>query len=181
MGGKAILMLQSRLSRTTSSGLRKRSRPSLAARGRLPWMVVGAACLWGALAAAAPLPDIPPPAPENSVPMGSAAQFPEAKLDFPIAAGPFDPTWSSIETNYPGPPAWLREAKFGIWVHFGPQAAGQSGDWYARNLYNFLFAFWNKEAGRPVLPPEDDIAKAIRLTSAGRIVNELLLTQPANP
>jgi alpha-L-fucosidase len=40
-----------------------------------------------------------------------------------------------IEKNYPGTPDWLREAKFGIWVHFGPQASGQSGDWYARNLY----------------------------------------------
>jgi alpha-L-fucosidase len=29
----------------------------------------------------------------------------------------------------------LRDAKFGIWVHFGPQSAGQSGDWYARKLY----------------------------------------------
>src|SRR5688500_5085189 len=31
--------------------------------------------------------------------------------------------------------AWLRDAKFGIWVHIGPQAAVESGDWYARNLY----------------------------------------------
>ncbi len=29
----------------------------------------------------------------------------------------------------------MREAKFGIWVHFGPQAAGQIGDWYARRMY----------------------------------------------
>ena len=82
-----------------------------------------------------PLPDIPPPEPENSVPMGSAEQFDEVKLDFPIARGPFEATWTSIEKNYPGTPAWLRDAKFGIWVHFGPQSAGQSGDWYARNLY----------------------------------------------
>lgn len=67
--------------------------------------------------------------------MGSSAQFGEVQLDFPIAEGPFEPTWASIEKNYPGTPAWLREAKFGIWVHFGPQSAGQSGDWYARNLY----------------------------------------------
>ena len=57
------------------------------------------------------------------------------KLNIPIASGPFEPTWESIEKNYPGEPAWLREAKFGIWVHFGPQAAGESGDWYARKLY----------------------------------------------
>src|SRR5688500_10551719 len=48
-----------------------------------------------------PRPKIPAPAPEDSVPMGSAAQFEEVKHDFPIAAGPFEPTWSSIEKNYP--------------------------------------------------------------------------------
>jgi alpha-L-fucosidase len=56
--------------------------------------------------------------------------------DLPRAAGPFEPTWESIEENYPGEPAWLCEAKFGIWVHFGPQASGESGDWYARRLYS---------------------------------------------
>jgi alpha-L-fucosidase len=81
------------------------------------------------------MPKIPASAPEDSVPMGSAEQFEEVKLDFPIATGPFEPTWSSIEKNYPGSPKWLRDAKFGIWVHFGPQSAGESGDWYARNLY----------------------------------------------
>ena len=68
--------------------------------------------------------------------MGDSKTFPEVKLEIPIAKGPFEPTWESIEKNYPGEPAWLREAKFGIWVHFGPQASGESGDWYARNLYN---------------------------------------------
>jgi alpha-L-fucosidase len=67
--------------------------------------------------------------------MGRTQDFEEVQLDLPIADGPFQPTWASIEANYPGTPAWLREAKFGIWVHFGPQAAGESGDWYARNLY----------------------------------------------
>jgi alpha-L-fucosidase len=71
------------------------------------------------------------------VPMGDLNSFPEMKLDdLPIAPGPFEPTWESIEKNYPGEPVWLREAKFGIWVHIGPQSAGgESGDWYARRLY----------------------------------------------
>lgn len=81
------------------------------------------------------IPDLPPSAPPDSTPMGDAHCSPEAQLDLPIAPGPFEPTWASIEENYPGVPAWLREAKFGIWVHFGPQAAGESGDWYARKLY----------------------------------------------
>ncbi len=82
-----------------------------------------------------PIPEIPAKLPVDTVPLGDSASAPEIKLDLPIAPGPFEPTWASIEKNYPGEPAWLREAKFGIWVHFGPQSAGQSGDWYARKLY----------------------------------------------
>lgn len=45
---------------------------------------------------------------------------------------------------------------------------------YARNLFNFLSAFWDKEQGRPVFPDEDEIVKGVRLTHGGRIVNERL-------
>lgn len=82
-----------------------------------------------------PFPEVPAKQPIDSVARGDWKSFPEMILDIPIAEGPFEPTWESIEKNYPGEPAWLREAKFGIWVHFGPQSAGESGDWYARNLY----------------------------------------------
>jgi len=46
---------------------------------------------------------------------------------------------------------------------------------YARNLYNFLSAFWDKEAGRVVLPEDDEIVKGVRLTRGGQVVNERLL------
>lgn len=46
---------------------------------------------------------------------------------------------------------------------------------FARNLFNFLSAFWNKEQGRPVLPEGDEIATAIRLTQGGKVVNPRLL------
>lgn len=80
-------------------------------------------------------PDIPAPQPLGSVKMGDNKTFQEVQLDIPITQGPYRASWASIEKNYPGTPEWLREAKFGIWVHFGPQASGESGDWYARNLY----------------------------------------------
>ena len=32
-------------------------------------------------------------------------------------------------------PNWFRDAKFGIWAHWGPQAVPRQGDWYARNMY----------------------------------------------
>ncbi len=44
---------------------------------------------------------------------------------------------------------------------------------FARNLYNFLSAFWDKEAGKPVL--DEEIGNAIRLTQGGKVVNERLL------
>jgi len=43
---------------------------------------------------------------------------------------------------------------------------------FARNLYNFLSAFWDEEAGRPVL--DEEIGDAVRLTQGGKVVNERL-------
>jgi alpha-L-fucosidase len=51
----------------------------------------------------------------------------------PINAGPFKPTEGSLkEYQYP---EWFRDAKFGIWAHWGPQAVPRQGDWYARGMY----------------------------------------------
>lgn len=44
---------------------------------------------------------------------------------------------------------------------------------FARNLYNFLSAFWDKERGWPVL--DEEIGNAVRLTQGGKVVNERLL------
>ena len=50
-----------------------------------------------------------------------------------IAPGPFTASWQSL-TNYQCP-EWFRDAKFGIWAHWGPQCEPEHGDWYARNMY----------------------------------------------
>jgi H+-translocating NAD(P) transhydrogenase subunit alpha len=44
---------------------------------------------------------------------------------------------------------------------------------FARNLFNFLSAFWDKETGAPVL--DEEIGDAIRLTRGGQVVNARLL------
>lgn len=49
------------------------------------------------------------------------------------AAEPFLPTWESLQ-NYTVP-EWYRNAKFGIWAHWGPQCEPEHGDWYARGMY----------------------------------------------
>ncbi|HVT71982.1 MAG TPA: alpha-L-fucosidase [Lacunisphaera sp.] len=51
----------------------------------------------------------------------------------PVAAGRFQPTWSSLQQYEV--PAWFRDAKFGIWAHWGPQCEPEHGDWYAREMY----------------------------------------------
>ena len=55
-------------------------------------------------------------------------EFPE-----PIASGPFSPDWDSLQ-NYKTPD-WYRDAKFGMWAHWGPQCQPEHGDWYARMMY----------------------------------------------
>ncbi len=51
----------------------------------------------------------------------------------PMAAGKFQPTWDSLK-QYQAP-EWFKDAKFGIWAHWGPQCEPEDGDWYARNMY----------------------------------------------
>ena len=51
----------------------------------------------------------------------------------PMAAGPFAPNWDSLAQYQT--PDWFRNAKFGIWAHWGPQCEPEYGDWYARHMY----------------------------------------------
>jgi len=46
----------------------------------------------------------------------------------------FEPTWESLQSHYQTP-EWYRNAKFGIWAHWGPQCQPESGDWNAREMY----------------------------------------------
>ncbi len=51
----------------------------------------------------------------------------------PIASGPFQGNFESLKQYQC--PDWFRNAKFGIWAHWGPQAVPGEGDWYARKMY----------------------------------------------
>jgi alpha-L-fucosidase len=50
-----------------------------------------------------------------------------------MASGPFKPNWNSLSSYQT--PEWFRNAKFGIWAHWGPQCQPEFGDWYAREMY----------------------------------------------
>ena len=51
----------------------------------------------------------------------------------PMQKGDFEPTWESLRKYET--PQWFRDAKFGIWAHWGPQCVEGSGDWMAREMY----------------------------------------------
>ena len=52
----------------------------------------------------------------------------------PVAAGKFAPAWQSLQQYKT--PDWFRNAKFGIWAHWGPQCQPEQGDWFGRFMYN---------------------------------------------
>lgn len=63
---------------------------------------------------------------------------------------PFTPQWASLERYQV--PAWFRDAKFGIWAHWGPQCEPERGDWYGRGMYqegSDQYAYHLKKYGHP--------------------------------
>jgi alpha-L-fucosidase len=90
---------------------------------------------------AAATPVVLPPAPTPIV----------APPGFGVAAGPFQPTWESLAGSYQVPD-WFRDAKFGIWAHWGPQCQPEMGDWYAQRMYqekNSAYKFHVQKYGHP--------------------------------
>lgn len=67
--------------------------------------------------------------------------FSASTLAQPKAEGPFKPTDESFrQYKYP---EWFRDAKFGIWSHWGPQAVPRQGDWYAKKMYQSQAWDWS--------------------------------------
>jgi len=65
----------------------------------------------------------------------------------------FEPSFTSdigSFTNYKYPD-WFRDAKFGIWAHWGPQAVPRQGDWYARKMYES--DTYNRQSNKPTGKP----------------------------
>lgn len=72
--------------------------------------------------------------PSISLSLGMAYDlFKDLQFGEPFEKGPFKPTWESLQ-QYQAP-EWYRDAKFGMWAHWGPQCEPEAGDWYARGMY----------------------------------------------
>jgi alpha-L-fucosidase len=65
---------------------------------------------------------------------GAAALAAAATPAHSTAAMPVTGDWQSLASAY-RVPDWFRDAKFGIWAHWGPQCQPEWGDWYARLMY----------------------------------------------
>ena len=65
--------------------------------------------------------------------MAQTYDVPVSEKHEKMLTGKFQPTWQSLETHQT--PEWFRNAKFGIWAHWGPQCVEGSGDWMARGMY----------------------------------------------
>jgi alpha-L-fucosidase len=63
----------------------------------------------------------------------------------------FEGTWESLASGYRCPD-WFRDAKLGLWAHWGPQCVPEYGDWYGRQMYqqgNPFYAHYLKTYGHP--------------------------------
>jgi alpha-L-fucosidase len=80
--------------------------------------------------------------------------------DFNLIEKPFEPTAESL-SSYECP-EWFRDAKFGIWSHWGPQSVPMFGDWYARNMYmegSDQYRYHTRKYGHPSQFGYKDIVK----------------------
>jgi len=78
------------------------------------WLLLGAALLWCGVHA-------------------QEYQVPVSEEHEKMEKGKYEPTWQSLGQHRV--PEWFRNAKFGIWAHWGPQCVEGSGDWMARSMY----------------------------------------------
>jgi alpha-L-fucosidase len=110
-----------------------------------------------AASAGASLPFVPSFGGQTAAPVGApVASLPpapatiSAPAGFGVANGPFRPTWESLSAFQV--PDWYRDAKFGIWAHWGPQCQPEMGDWYAQRMYQFngpIYKFHVEKYGHP--------------------------------
>ncbi len=85
-------------------------------------------------------------------PMQAQDAAPAVNAKLPIAEGKFKPADDSFKQyQYPD---WFRDAKFGIWSHWGPQAVPRQGDWYARKLY--IHDGVDRRSGKPATQEADN-------------------------
>jgi NAD(P) transhydrogenase subunit alpha len=88
-------------------------------------------------------------------------------VDLAVEAG------GNVEGAVPGEVVLRHSVKIVGHRNVPSRLAADASALFARNHFNFLSAFWDKERGIPVL--DEEIGDAIRLTKDGKVVNARLL------
>jgi alpha-L-fucosidase len=86
---------------------------------------------------------------------------------------PFLPNMESL-ASYECPD-WFRDAKFGIWAHWGPQCEPENGDWYAREMYMKDKAHYAEHVKRYGHPTEVGFKEVIHQWKAERFDPDTLV------
>ncbi len=87
-------------------------------------------------------------------------------FDLAVAQG------GNVEGSVPDQSVEKHGVKIVGYANTANHLAADASALFARNLYNFLSAFWDKETGRPVL--DEEIGDAVRLTKDNKVVNSRL-------
>ena len=87
-------------------------------------------------------------------------------FDLAVAQG------GNVEGSVPDQTVEMHGVKIVGYANTANHLAADASALFARNLYNFLSAFWDKETGRPVL--DEEIGDAVRLTKDNKVVNSRL-------
>tara|TARA_B100002049_G_C16068908_1_gene371812 strand:+ start:745 stop:1872 length:1128 start_codon:yes stop_codon:yes gene_type:complete len=87
-------------------------------------------------------------------------------FDLAVAQG------GNVEGSVPDQTVEKHGVKIVGYANTANHLAADASALFARNLYNFLSAFWDKETGRPVL--DEEIGDAVRLTKDNKVVNSRL-------
>ncbi|MBM3882564.1 MAG: alpha-L-fucosidase [Verrucomicrobia bacterium] len=91
----------------------------------------------------------------SGAPAEPALDFEMKRTDATIAAGPYAPDWTSLKRHTD--PEWFRDAKLGIYTHWGPISLAsrdgpESAQWYGRHMYvpgNASYLFHQRNFGDP--------------------------------
>jgi len=85
-------------------------------------------------------------APETRPEVVAAAM---AQIPDKIPPGPFEPTWDSLAAHYKVPD-WFRQAKFGLFMHFGLYAVpAHHNEWYKQFMYGAGLSWHTQNFGPP--------------------------------
>jgi len=106
------------------SSLLNREAGSLESRGVLRGLLIFACVI--ASVAIAPMP--------AQQPQTDAVRHKIASINQAVSSGPFTPDWNSLGAYRV--PEWFRDAKFGIFIHWGVfSVPAFDNEWYPRNMY----------------------------------------------